>query len=268
MAPSKPSAPGLFAVTNADISLSPDAPRQPWWIYLLGAAAIVGCLLAGVYSAAYLFAGSAKAPAAAELPLANTRLLPAPMPVPGLALQIHTGQALERNLWLGKWNLVVFGFGSCPDFCPLTLSRLARLLREPWAKNLQLLFVTVDPERDSLANLASYVHFFHPDIIGVHGSNAELAQMARFFGASYERSAIVEQRLLRVPAGIDMPIVALNEQLPGNQYQVNHSSQIFIVNPQGEFVGYFPAPQDEQPLRQDLQLLMQTKGAVSASANR
>ena len=243
-------------MTDADISLAPGTNRSPWWMYLLGASAITACLLAGVYSAAYLLPGSAKAPATAALPLLNTQLVATPAPLPELALHLHTGQAFERQLVQGKWNLVVFGFGSCPDFCPLTLSRLARLLREPEGKDLQLLFVTVDPERDSLDSLASYVNFFHPDILGVHGSNAELAKLARFFGASYERSVILEQRLLRVPAGIDMPAAAIQEQQPGNSYQVNHSSQIFILNPRGEFVGYFPAPQDEQQLRQDLQLLM------------
>jgi len=177
--------------------------------------------------------------------------LPAVQSVPELSLETHKGDLLSHSIWVGRWSLVFFGFGSCPDYCPLELQKLAGLMRRAGdPEQLQILFVTVDPERDTRDKLAAYVGFFHPHILGVRGPNSELARLASFFGASYERSVIIDKRLLSVPAGIDMPENA------GPAYQVNHSNQLFMVNPRGEFVAYFSPPYEPDLLWQDIQNLM------------
>lgn len=187
----------------------------------------------------------------AASPLSVAQLLPSPKSIPEFSLENHRGEVADANVFRGHWSLVFFGFTSCPDFCPLELQKLAKLLNLMGAGNkLQVVFVSVDPERDGQENLANYVGFFHPQILGLRGSNRELANFAQFFGAAYDRSAIIESKLLTVPAGINMPINV------GEQYQVNHSTRVFVVNPGGEFIGSFVSPYEVGNMLSDIHKLM------------
>lgn len=186
----------------------------------------------------------------AATPLTIAQLLPAATALPEFSLENHRGETVVANSFLGHWSLVFFGFTSCPDFCPLELQKLAKLLKRMDAEDLQVVFVSVDPERDGQEKLAAYVSFFHPQIVGLRGSNSELVNIANFFGASYDRSAIVDSKLLTVPAGINMPTNV------GEQYLVNHSTRVFVVNPEGEFVGSFAPPYEVDDMLSDMQKLM------------
>lgn len=187
----------------------------------------------------------------AASPLSVAQLLPAPKSIPEFALENHRGEVADANVFHGHWSLVFFGFTSCPDFCPLELQKLAKLLNLMSAGDeLQVVFVSVDPERDGQEKLANYVGFFHPQILGLRGSNLALANFAQFFGAAYDRSAIVESKLLSIPSGINMPTNV------GEQYQVNHSTRVFVVNPAGEFIGTFAPPYEVEELLADMQKLM------------
>lgn len=184
-------------------------------------------------------------------PLGVAQLLPAPKAIPEFALENHRAEVVDATVFRGRWSLVFFGFTSCPDFCPLELQKLAKLLNLMEAGDaLQVVFVSVDPERDVQEKLANYVGFFHPQILGLRGNNHALANFAQFFGAAYDRSAIVESKLLTIPAGINLPTNV------GEQYQVNHSTRIFVVNPQGEFIGSFTSPYEVENLLSDMQKLM------------
>lgn len=187
------------------------------------------CLLLGVLSAKQLLAALVNKP----LVLERIQLLPEPKPLPQVLLRTATGDAFAREKFQQQWNLIFFGFTSCPDFCPMELQKLGKLLNlaQQEGKHLQVVFVSVDPERDSAARLAEYVAFFHPLIIGLRGDNPAIANFARFFGAAYDRSAIINNKVLSVPAGVAMPTLA------GEQYQVNHSTRIFVVDPQGQYIG-------------------------------
>lgn len=183
--------------------------------------------------------------------LAIAQLLPVAQSLPAMKLENHRGEAVDANTFRDHWSLVFFGFTSCPDFCPLELQTLAKVLilnenRQP----LQIVFVSVDPERDSTSKLAEYVGFFNPEILGVRGSNGELAKFAQFFGAAYDRSVIIEGKLLTVPPGINMPTNA------GEQYQVNHSMRVFLVNPAAEYIGTFTPPYEAEKLLADMQQLV------------
>lgn len=211
---------------------------------LFFAVAIVACLGLGIVSGAQYFAPPRQ--------LAIAQLLPAPQALPTLRLENHRGEAVEVNTFHDHWSLVFFGFTSCPDFCPLELQKLAKVLalnenRHP----LQVVFVSVDPERDATGKLAEYVGFFSPEILGVRGSNGELAKFAQFFGAAYDRSVIIDGKLLTVPAGINMPTNA------GDQYLVNHSMRVFLVNPAAEYIGTFAPPYEAEKLLADMQQLME-----------
>ena len=126
----------------------------------------------------------------------------------------------------GKWSFVFFGYLSCPDICPNTLNELSTfwaLLKDETAAQadeVQVIFVSVDPARDSTANLASYVAYFNKAFIGATAGKGAIDRLTRQFGAGYEIEA---------------------ETAPG-QYLVAHTSAIFLVDPYGRLVATFSQP--------------------------
>jgi protein SCO1/2 len=104
--------------------------------------------------------------------------------VPPLALtmtDVATGQTVTAADFKGKITLLYFGYTNCPDVCPATLYNIDKILRRlgPQAANVRLLFVTVDPDRDTAAILAQYTGLFGPNIIGLRGSADQLYNLAR-----------------------------------------------------------------------------------------
>jgi protein SCO1/2 len=137
----------------------------------------------------------------------------------------HQRRFDETNLQ-DKWTLVFFGYLSCPDVCPLTLNELKvfwRLLQDDTdiqTDNLQVLFVSVDPARDSPQALADYIEHFNREFIAATAPKAQIDSLAKQFGAGY----IIEA-----------------ETAPG-QYLVAHSSAIFLIDPLGRSVATFSQP--------------------------
>ncbi|GIX31679.1 MAG: cytochrome c oxidase assembly protein [Porticoccaceae bacterium] len=141
----------------------------------------------------------------------------------------HRGRPFTRENLLGKWTLVFFGFTHCPDICPTTLATLDRLLAQLSAEErarLQVVLLSVDPERDTPERLASYVAFFNPDFIGLTGSPHRLLSLATQLGVVYQK----------VP-------------LPGGDYTVDHSGNLVLINPRGEYHAYLRPPFEEGQLR-------------------
>jgi protein SCO1/2 len=105
----------------------------------------------------------------------------------GFVLPSTLGKPLDTASLHGKTVLLNFGFTSCPDVCPLVLARLRQVLRELGsdAANTQVLFVSFDPARDTLANLTAYVGHFDARIIGATGSEADIAKIATHYGVVY-----------------------------------------------------------------------------------
>lgn len=132
----------------------------------------------------------------------------------------HEGGRRRADDFRGQWMLVFFGYTFCPDVCPTTLATVSAVLDElgAAAEQVQPLFVTVDPERDSPEVLADYVQAFHPRVVGLTGSAEEIAQTAANYRVYYAR---VEQ-----------------EDVPGG-YVMDHSAFIYLVDPQGRFVQPF-----------------------------
>ena len=129
----------------------------------------------------------------------------------------------------GAPTLVYFGYTHCPDVCPVTLLQLAQVVKTGVVPNLRVVFISVDPARDTPAQLAQYVHAFDPDFIGLTGSTAMLQTVAQRFGVAYQR--------------VD---------LPGGDYSMDHSSTIFLMDARGHNVAVFNAPYDVTSLTQDL----------------
>lgn len=208
------------------------------------------CILLGAISAKHLFAALSSPPHV----LNSVQLLPEPKPLPAVLLRSAKGEAFPREKFQGRWSLVFFGFTSCPDFCPMELQKLSSLLKLSQRssnpkKNVQIVFVSVDPERDSAEKLVQYLAFFHPQIIGLRGDNPAIASFARFFGAAYDRSAIINNKAVIIPAGVAMPVSA------GEQYLVNHATRVFVVDSQGKYVGSIVNTESPELIWEDLQKL-------------
>jgi protein SCO1/2 len=137
--------------------------------------------------------------------------------VPALTLDmtdVNTNQPVTAANFRGKVTLLYFGYTNCPDVCPATLYNVDKILRRlgPLASQVQLLFVTVDPNRDSAAALAQYVGLFGPNITGLRGTDNQLFDLARRY---------------RV-------VFSVKPSTDPQQYQVTHSAAIYVFDASGQ----------------------------------
>jgi len=187
------------------------------------------------------------------LKLQAAQLLPEPKSLQGYVLT-NGDTAINLGLLKGHWALLFFGYTSCPDVCPLELQKLGQMLKRFDALQQKqkplVIFVSLDPERDTPDRLKTYVNFFQADMIGVTGRNSELASLANFFGFAYNRSTTMAGKDYLIAAGADMPSGS------GQHYLVNHSSRIFIVDMQSRYIGSFAPPHDADILFTDMQQLV------------
>ena len=109
----------------------------------------------------------------------------------GFALVDHTGKPRTLADFKGKVVFLFFGYTQCPDVCPTTMAEMAAVMQAlgPQAEQVQVLFVTVDPERDTQELLSQYVPAFHPSFIGLRGDTAATAAVAKEFKVFYAKSA-------------------------------------------------------------------------------
>ena len=151
------------------------------------------------------------------------------------ALSNPDGRRVTDATFRGKWLLVYFGYTSCPDVCPTTLSAMALALEKlgPLADKVQPLFITVDPERDTAKIVGEYVKDFDPRFVGLVGSPQEIGTAAREFHVYY-----------RV------------RQLGNNEYVVDHSSFIYVLDPNGAFVRLLTGDLPGHQLADELRKLM------------
>ena len=161
--------------------------------------------------------------------LASGTWLPRPKPIADFQLTDHLGRPFTAAELQGRPSLVFFGFTHCPDVCPTTLVKVAQVKKVGALPGVQVLFVSVDPERDTPAALALYVHAFDPDFIGLTGEANAIKRIATEFGVAVNR--------------VD---------LPGGDYTMDHSAVVFLLDRRGRMVGVFTPPFDIQRMAQDL----------------
>lgn len=125
------------------------------------------------------------------------------------------GQLIDQTLLNGKWSLVFFGFTYCPDYCPTTLTSLAATRERLGADadDLQIVFISVDPERDSPQALKDYLSSdgFPPGVIGLTGTPEQIADAARVYRAYFQKVG------------------------DGEDYTMNHSLTVYLMGPDGRF---------------------------------
>ena len=154
-----------------------------------------------------------------DLGLGETREI-----VPRYLLQDVNGRATTPEDHRGYYQLIAFGYTFCPDICPTTLTEMAAVLKDigPLAKRLRPIFISIDPERDTLQVLREYTAFFDARIIGMTGSPALVARAAQNFKVRYQK----------VPK-------------EGGNYAVDHSAGMYLLGPDGSFAkkyGYGTPP--------------------------
>jgi protein SCO1/2 len=165
-----------------------------------------------------------------ELQVNGAVLLNTPRIFSDFELRDHRDQPFTAEQLRGQWSILFFAFSHCPDICPTTLSTLndmySKLSVEEQAK-LQIVMVSLDAERDSVEKLADYVPYFNADFIGVTGNQHFVRRMAGELNIAYNR----------VP-------------LEGDNYTIDHSTQLLLINPKGDYHAFFKAPHSEIMLRQ------------------
>ena len=146
--------------------------------------------------------------------------------------------ALSLKDLRGSVVLLFFGFTSCADVCPISLATISHsfsYLTDDELKLSKSLFISLDPERDTLEKLKKYTGYFHPNIIGVTGSIKELGMVAKIFGVNFEKK--------------DSPDSALG-------YVIYHSSKIFVIDPQGVLRKTIPHNTDSKLLSEQIRSLL------------
>lgn len=141
----------------------------------------------------------------------------------------HKGQPFTRQQLMGHWSILFFGFTHCPDVCPTTMATLNKMysqLDEEDRRDLQVIMVTLDAERDDVAKIAEYVPWFNPAFIGVTGDEAQIKRLA-----------------------LELNVASSKVALDGGGYTVDHSTQLVLINPRGDYHGFFKAPHNEVVLR-------------------
>jgi protein SCO1 len=173
------------------------------------------------------------------LALAHGAALQTPREIAEFSLESATQQALTRASFAGRWTLLSIGFTHCPDVCPQVLTQLdavvSRLPESGMAP--QVVFVSVDPQRDSVRHLNEYVGYFNPAFIGATGSKGDLDRLCESLGFAY----------LQVPDH-------------AGRYSVDHSTAVALIDPQARVVGYFTQPIKIQAMVDDLRALPPPSG--------
>jgi len=141
----------------------------------------------------------------------------------------HNGSPFTERDLINHWTLIFFGFTHCPDICPTTMANLAELKAQlvgTEASDARVVMLSVDPARDTPDRLAQYAPYFHSDFIGVTGDFADVLNFAQRLNAPFRK---------------------VSE--PDGAYQMEHSANVMLMNPRGDYHGFFRAPLDVPKMR-------------------
>jgi protein SCO1 len=184
-------------------------------------------------------AGAAEAPriTAPAGDLLKAGVLSPVMPAPPLALHGTDGRPLELARFKGKVVLLAFGFSNCGEVCPITLATLAGARKKlgPDANGVQVVYVTVDPERDDAARMKKYLGTFDPTFIGGVGTRAQIDAAQKNYGISSSRNMNAD-----------------------GSYTIGHSSSIYLIDRAGGLRGVMPYGHTVDDFVHDLKILLRT----------
>lgn len=149
------------------------------------------------------------------------------------ALTDGAGHTVTDRDLRGRYALIYFGYTFCPDICPTTLNEVAGALDKlgPRADRIQPVFISVDPKRDTPKVVAEYVAAFSPRILGLSGTPDQIASVAREYRVYYAE---------------------VKPEAPGADYTVDHSSILYLVDPQGRFIAPIRTDQTAEQMAAEL----------------
>ena len=157
-----------------------------------------------------------------SLPQIQGSVLSTPRQIVVPELTKHDGNAFTDQDLNGRWTLMFFGYTHCPDICPMTMNVLAEAKKMVAGDFPQVVLVSVDPQRDSVELLDGYVRYFDPAFIGVTGEEKMIQALTLQTSVVYAK----------------MPGSSGNE----DDYLVDHSSAVLLINPEGKLVAFLNAP--------------------------
>lgn len=163
--------------------------------------------------------------------------------------QLTTGknQAFTNQNLQGKWTFLFFGFTHCPMICPTAMASLNQIylkLQTDKQPLPQIVFISVDPERDTATLTGQYASGFNPHFIGATGDEQQLAKLTQELGVVYLKT-----------------VLKGSEPDEADTYAIDHSSTILLINPQGQLAALFSIPHDPEKIVKDyLQLVHHYKG--------
>ena len=154
-----------------------------------------------------------------------------------LDLTDHNGKPRHLQDFQGKAVVVFFGFTHCPDVCPTTLAEMAQVVKQlgPDGDRVQVVLVTVDPERDTKEALAKYVTAFDPRFLGMYGDLEQTRRVAKDFKIYFEK------------------------RKTGDTYSIDHSAQSYVIDPQGRLRLFVRHDRISSDLPDDLKTLLREK---------
>ena len=159
-------------------------------------------------------------------------VLPEPRPLADVRFVDEAGREAHLTDFKGNFTLLFFGFTNCPDVCPLTLSLLAEVRADIATRAPRLaprvLFVSVDPNRDTPERIAAYLNGFDPEFVGVTAPDAELQPLLQALGVSVEK-----------------------HEHGGENYNVVHNSAIYVLDPNADWIAVTTGPHDPKVVASD-----------------
>lgn len=203
--------------------------------YLLAALFVAVAFVGGAW---VLVAGLNGAPATPQ----SATVFPQPRLLPEFRLVDHRNEPFSREDLEGHTSLLFFGFTHCPDICPATLQQLALARRQLAGEDRplpEIILISVDPERDTPGVLERYVEYFGQGVTGVTGSLEDLRALTAALGIHFEKA----------PPGDGS----------ADEYLVNHSAAVLVIDPQARLAAIFGAPHSIDAFVSDLPLLMASR---------
>lgn len=166
-----------------------------------------------------------------ELHLHSATWFKKPMGLPEFSLTDHNLKAFNNQRFIGKWSILFFGFTNCPDVCPDSLNMLKTMMEnlgEDVRKDIQIVFITVDPERDTAEKLKPYVTFFNKDFLAAFAPIDKLTPLTDRLGI--------------------MHYITKTQ----STYDVAHAGNMLLINPNGDYNAVFSPPHDAAQMASDL----------------
>ena len=139
----------------------------------------------------------------------------------------HKGQTVTDRDFRGKYMLIFFGYTFCPDVCPADLAIISQALDAlgPAARKITPVFITIDPQRDTVAQMAEYVANFHKSFVGLTGTPEQIKAAAKAYRVYYARPDISKNK---------------NGKKDSADYVMDHSAITFLMGPDGNYISHFP----------------------------